>query len=714
MNVRWIGALSFIGLASCQDGATSTLPTALDRSPAPTAISQGGPRPGYHIVVFRADVTDAPGLARALVSAHAGTLEHTYEHAILGFSAALSDGAVAAIRRHPEVALVEQDSWVTASITQTSATWGIDRTDQRALPLDQQYTYTATGNGVNAYIIDTGIRTTHVDFGGRASAVFDAIGDGNGAVDCNGHGTHVAGTVGSATYGIAKQVRLYSVRVLNCAGSGSTSGVIAGVDWVTANHLSPAVANMSLGGGISTTLDQAVRNSVTSGVTYVVAAGNDNLDACGGSPSRVAEAITVGSTTTTDARSSFSNVGTCLDLFAPGSSITSTYGGSDVQTAILSGTSMASPHVAGAAARYLEINPAASGATVASALVGNATTGVVTSAGTGSPNRLLYTSFIDGPPVNQAPVAQFTSSCTGLTCTFNSSASSDDVGITSRSWAFGDGATAGNVVSPSRTYAASGTYTVTLTVTDAGGLTGTRAAAVTVTSANTTPVAAFNVSCVNLTCTFDSSVSTDDVGITARQWFFGDGGSAGSVVSPSRTYAAAGTYSVRLNVLDGGGLWSSLTKPVTVSAGVNQPPVAQFTVTCVLLTCSFDSSGSTDDVGIVSRGWTFGDGATAGHVVATSRTYSAAGTYTVVLTVRDGPGLTATRTQAVTVTAPPPTRHRSPASPSAALSLVAASIPVGRRTMLASSRATGPSGMEAPRAVRSWPPAPTVGPEPTR
>jgi subtilisin family serine protease len=240
-------------------------------------------------------------------------------------------------------------------------------------------------------VIDTGIRTTHTQFGGRASNVFDAFG-GSGA-DCNGHGTHVAGTIGGSTYGVAKSALLRGVRVLDCNGSGSTSGVIAGVDWVRNNRINPAVANMSLGGGASSSLDTAVNNLANSGVAIAVAAGNSNTDACTQSPARAASAITVGSTTTTDARSSFSNFGTCLDLFAPGSGILSSWFSSDTATATLSGTSMASPHVAGAAALYKQANPSATASTIRNALVNNATTNVITGAGTGSPNRLLYTLF---------------------------------------------------------------------------------------------------------------------------------------------------------------------------------------------------------------------------------------------------------------------------------------------------------------------------------
>jgi subtilisin family serine protease len=353
---------------------------------APDAIA------GRYIVVLSkgAALTDLRA-AKDLARGAGARISATYTQALRGFSATLPERAVTALARHPRVAFIEADRRVSIADTQSPVTWGLDRIDQRNLPLSNSYTYNATGSGVKAYIIDTGIRFSHSQFGGRAVSGYDAI-DGGTADDCNGHGTHVAGTVGSSTYGVAKSVQLVAVRVLDCAGSGSNSGVIAGVDWVTGNHLAgqPAVANMSLGGGASNALETAVNNSINDGVTYAVAAGNSNANACNYSPARVAAAITVGSTTSSDARSSFSNYGSCLDIFAPGSSITSAWHTSDTATNTISGTSMASPHVAGVAALYLQGNPTATPATVRDAIVNSATTGVVTSAGSGSPNRLLY------------------------------------------------------------------------------------------------------------------------------------------------------------------------------------------------------------------------------------------------------------------------------------------------------------------------------------
>jgi subtilisin family serine protease len=334
--------------------------------------------------------------AQTLVGEHDGTLGRVFQRALRGFTTTMSEQQARRLAADPDVASVEQNQVMRVLDTQTNPpSWGLDRIDQKNLPLSKSYTYGTTASNVTAYIIDTGILTTHAEFGGRARSGTDIIDGDTNATDCHGHGTHVAGTVGGSTYGVAKGVKLVAVRVLDCTGAGSTAGVIAGVDWVTANAVKPAVANMSVGGGASAALDSAIAKSVGSGVTYAVAAGNNNADACGFSPSREPTAITVGATTETDARASFSDFGTCVDIFAPGTDITSSWFSSTTATNTISGTSMATPHVTGAAALYLAGNPAATPAQVTSALTGAATTGVVTGAGTGSPNRLLFTTIGD-------------------------------------------------------------------------------------------------------------------------------------------------------------------------------------------------------------------------------------------------------------------------------------------------------------------------------
>jgi serine protease len=318
-------------------------------------------------------------------------VERRYSQALQGMSVRADDKAIKKLLKDQRVAFVEEDGYVQLSATQSNATWGLDRSDQRDRPLNGTYIYNYTASNVRAYVIDSGINASHSDFGGRVLAGATAINDGRGAGDCNGHGTHVAGTIGGATWGIAKAVRLVPVRVFGCTGGSANSTIISGIDWVRTNAVKPAVANMSLGGGASSATDTATNNLINSGVTVVVAAGNDNANACNYSPARVANAITVGSTTSTDARSSFSNFGSCVNIFAPGSSIRSAWYTSNTATNTISGTSMASPHVAGAAALYLAQYPSASPATVRSAIYNKASTNKLSGIGSGSPNRLLYT-----------------------------------------------------------------------------------------------------------------------------------------------------------------------------------------------------------------------------------------------------------------------------------------------------------------------------------
>lgn len=467
------------------------------------------PVPGQYIVVLRGPTTsfdtvndegneiDVDVEADRLAFKHKGQVDRTWRHALKGMVMLMSPVEAEALAKDPNVALVEEDGVIELDTTQSPATWGLDRIDQHDLPLNNSYVYNTLGSGVTAYVIDTGIRITHSEFGGRASGGFTAINDGNGTNDCNGHGTHVAGTIGGATWGVAKAVALKAVRVLDCSGSGTTSGVISGVDWVTANRTLPAVANMSLGGGASSALDTAVTNSINSGITYAIAAGNSNVSACTTSPARVTSALTVGATSTSDARASFSNFGTCLDLFAPGVSITSAWNTSNTATNTISGTSMATPHVAGAAALYLSIQPGKTPTDVATALTGNSTANKVTNPGTGSPNRLLYTGFIaSGPPDTTLPTVSLTSPTEGqiLTGTVTLSAKASDNVAVAKVEFFGGTTLLGTAtttpyqLSWNSSALANNSYAFTAKATDTSGNVAT-SASVNATTSNTSPPA---------------------------------------------------------------------------------------------------------------------------------------------------------------------------------------------------------------------------------
>jgi hypothetical protein len=554
--------------------------------------------PNEYIVALRASQVSTSQLSASALGMSAGAgaqVIAVYGAALHGFAVRADAKAIAALRANPAVEYVEPSQIFRAIATQApTPSWGLDRIDQRNLPLNSSFTYPTGGAAVHIYIIDTGIRLTHVDFTGRIGNGFDAVTLGGTANDCHGHGTHVAGTAGGTTYGILKTATLHPVRVLDCTGSGTTVQVVNGINWVATNAIQPAVGNMSLGGGISTSIDNATNNLVNAGVVTAVAAGNGNalgvgIDACTSSPARAANAITTGATTTTDARTTFSNFGTCVDIFAPGQSITSDYGTSNTATAVLSGTSMASPHVAGAAALYRSFNPSATATQVASALITNATMNVVGNPGVGSPNRLLYMGFIGGgspPPTNQNPVANFTYNCvpkldgSGFDCTFNGTSSTDpDGNVVSWSWSSPNRPVKSGAI-VTYPFPNGSTPSVTLTVTDNAGGTNSKTQQINLGGApppppppppptNQPPVANFTYNCVprvpniGSDCTFNGSTSTDDGTIVLYTWS-APNKPPKTGVTTTYPFPAGSHPSVTLTVTDNGGLSNAKTIQITI------------------------------------------------------------------------------------------------------------------------------------------------------
>ncbi|WP_284087291.1 S8 family peptidase [Acinetobacter nosocomialis] len=391
MKIRKVSAV-FLSMAAIHlaYAAPNLLNSAIDSSQAKGIIKN------QYIVILNKDIGPAKDFAQNIAKQHGGRILQSYDSALKGFAIYLPDTAgtafIEAMKKNPQVLSVENDTVVNIdATTQTNADWGLDRIDQKALLLNSTYSYSQTGTGTTAYIVDTGILSTHQEFSGRVLSGYTAISDGNGTTDCNGHGTHVAGTVGGTTYGVAKNVKLVPVRILGCDGSGASSNVIAGLDWILKNGSKPAVVNMSLGGAASSSLDSAVENLYNNGYVMVVAAGNSNTDACTSSPARTSNAITVAATDNTDTRASYSNYGSCVDIFAPGSQINSSWIGSNTATKVLNGTSMATPHVAGVVAELLQSTPTATPQTITSNLLNQATSDVVKNP-SGSPNRLLYKS----------------------------------------------------------------------------------------------------------------------------------------------------------------------------------------------------------------------------------------------------------------------------------------------------------------------------------
>ncbi|MFP2924780.1 S8 family serine peptidase [Pyxidicoccus sp. 3LG] len=445
--------------------------------------------PNEYIVVLRDSTQEvrqqgAVNIAQEMVSLNGGKVLRTYQHSIHGFLANMTESEARRLLSDSRVAYVQENGLLHVSATQTGATWGIDRIDQRDLPRNSSYTYNVDGTGVHAYVIDTGTRLTHTQFTGRISNGYDFIDNDSDPSDCHGHGTHVAGTVGGTTWGVAKNVTIHAVRVLDCTGYGSDAQVIAGIDWVAANHVKPAVANMSLGDVAIPAIDDATERLIAAGVTTVVSAGNESDNACDYSPARTPNAITVGSTTSSDSRSSFSNYGTCVDIFAPGSSITSASNSGNSSSTSMSGTSMSSPHVAGAAALYLSANPTATPAQVRDALVNNSTPNKVTSPGTGSPNRLLYTLFITGGGSDTTPpTTSITSPAGGATLSGTASltaSAADNVGVSRVEFYAGTALLGTATASPysiswNTATVANGTYALTTKAYDAANNVGTSA-----------------------------------------------------------------------------------------------------------------------------------------------------------------------------------------------------------------------------------------------
>lgn len=680
-------------MAACQDAAA---PPAGDLSPPLNESSASSiPIPNRYIVVLRPDVQDVAAIARNIVATHGGSYDRVYTHALKGFAATISETAARAIASHPLVAYVEQDQTVHLIAQQDNPVWGLNRIDQRDLPLDTKYVYNYDGTGVHAYIIDTGIRSTHNEFGGRVGNGTDEVDNDSDPSDCNGHGTHVAGTVGGATYGVAKNVTLHGVRVLDCGGSGTDAGVIAGIDWVTANKIGPAVANMSLGGGFSQALNDAVSNSMAAGVSYGLAAGNGYQNACDGSPASTGDpALTVGATDINDREAVWSDRGPCVDVWAPGVGILSAWSTADDATENISGTSMATPHVVGVAALYRQANPSWTPTDVFNAIKADATPNKVIPneffPGIKPPfvpgqNKLLYMGRLNegAPPPPPTPPAAPSAlaatpagqtqidlawtdgsnnedgfkieRCTGAGCTDFAQIATTGPGVTSYS---------NTGLSPSTSYS----YRVR--AYNGGGNSDYSN-----TSSATTddppppppaPAAPSGLSAdpvgqtqINLAWT-DNADNEDGFKIErctgAGCTDFGQIATVGAnTTSYNNTGLSSGTtysYRVRANNAGGDSDYSNTATATTASPPPDAPPVARYTWSCNAKggrQCNFNASTSSDDNGITSYSWNFGDGTTGTGVTVTHR-YTSSGTRTVTLTVRDNGSPQQTGTRACSVT----------------------------------------------------------------
>jgi subtilisin family serine protease len=563
-----LASLLLTGFAAAFAGVSPGTAASTTATAASSATESTAAAPARYIVRYSAG-TDVSTAVRNLRSKDIA-VGRTFTKAIRGAVVTATPRQAAELKRSAGVAAVEPDARVTAADTQKSATWGLDRVDQRALPLSGTYTPASSGAGVSAYVIDSGVLSAHAEFGGRVTSGWSAISDGLGTGDCNGHGTHVAGTIAGKTYGVARAATVIPVRVLDCNGSGFNSDVIAGLEWVASNHQTgtPAVANLSLGSTASAMVDAAVQGVINDGVTAVVAAGNSAADACNSSPARVPGALTVAASDSADKQAAFSNYGSCVDLYAPGVAIKSASFSSTTATALMSGTSMASPHVAGAAAVMLSQSPGLLPADVASKLLSAATAGKVSASTAGTSNRLLYAdpaaAALTAPTVTAlSPAANSsgTAVAANVTATFSTAVQGVDSSTVVLRNAAGtavpaavsyDAATRTATLDPTSLLAASQKYTATLTggasaIRDSAGtpfVTGswsfTTAATPTVTArtpgANGTAIAAGS----NITATFSTAMQ----GISGRTFVLR--GPGGTVVPAAVTYSAT-TRTATLN-----------------------------------------------------------------------------------------------------------------------------------------------------------------------